>query len=673
MNFPRELKQLAIAYGIQLEYEDNDGVKRRATPEGARAILRALGIDVTTDRQIKNALEQRNQQAKEQLIDPVLVAWQGRKLEIEPRARASERVFFELYLENGDHLEGEIGRTKLPQLPLGYHELAVETADRRSHALLIAAPARAHAPARSERAWGTFLPLYALRSPNNHGIGDFQSLGELMRWTSESGGGYVGTLPLLASYLDEPFEPSPYSPVSRLFWNELYLDLNHALSLFPCAAAHAIAAAPGYAQAVEALNQASLIDYRAVARCKRRILEPLSRCFFESGHAHDPRFVRFLELYPRVQDYARFRAATERMRVVWQQWPQRMRDGELAVTDFDVDDADYHVFVQYLCHLQLERLAATPGARLYLDLPIGVNGDGYDVWRERDLFARGASAGAPPDAFFTHGQNWGFPPLNPLTLRDDGYAYLRDTIRTHLNYAGALRLDHVMALHRLYWVPDGGSAQDGVYVRYAADELYALLCLESARHEALIIGEDLGTVPPEVRVSMKRHHVLRMYVVQFEATTERRDPLPRVPAEAVVSLNTHDMPPFEAYRQALDADLRAELGLISTQQVEEARATRAGLIQRMLQQMQRAGFLHDPATPEELRDALLDYLSASESQLLLVNLEDLWAERLPQNVPGTASERPNWRRVAQHSLEHIISSPEINAALKRLDGIRRED
>jgi 4-alpha-glucanotransferase len=230
-----------------------------------------------------------------------------------------------------------------------------------------------------------------------------------------------------------------------------------------------------------------------------------------------------------------------------------------------------------------------------------------------------------------------------------------------------------MALHRLFWVPNGMEATEGVYVRYPAEELFAVLCLESHRHQALIIGEDLGTVPPEVREQMERHNVLRMYVVQFEAHADSEHPLTDPPPGSVASLNTHDMPTFAAYRAGLDAELRRELGLFTDEQVARTHQSRAELLAAISGQLQRASFLHHPAEPRELRDALLAFLAGSKAALVLINLEDLWDEERPQNVPGTGAERPNWRRKARHSLEQIISSPQVNAALRRLNQIRCEN
>ena len=458
-----------------------------------------------------------------------------------------------------------------------------------------------------------------------------------------------------------------------MFWNELFIDLDAAAARATCALADATLHQESFARAADQLRRTDLVDYRATAALKRSVLEPLAHCFFAQNGGESPDFRAFVQQQPRVTDYAAFRAVCERQRKGWWQWPALLRAGDVQPGDYDDANYQYHLFAQFETARQLSALAANARARLYLDLPLGVNSNGYDAWRERDLFATGVAAGAPPDAFFTHGQNWGFPPLIPDALRADGFAYLREALHAHLRYAGALRLDHVMSLYRLYWVPNGFPATDGVYVHYPAEELHAVLTLESSRHEATIIGEDLGVVPPEVRQRMKRHNLLRMYVVQFEANPKARAPLADPPALAVASLNTHDMPPFAAYHAGLDADLRAELGLLDAEETAIAHQRRADLMRKVEQQLAQGGYLQLPAYADQVRDALLAFLAASDAELLLVNLEDLWEEIKPQNVPGTSDERPNWQRRAELSLEEIVNSPEIYAVLSRLDHLRREN
>jgi 4-alpha-glucanotransferase len=680
MSMPAALMQLARQYGIQTSYTDAAGLEREAGLDALLTVLQCLGAPIVRADQASSLL---NEQAEATVIEPVLVAWDSALADFDIRLSGPDAAFH-IALENGDSRSGPLeivttsdgkrGRIAEP-LPLGYHRLTVEAGLQRGSAVIISAPSRAYPDGHTRQdahEWGVFLPLYALRSAELKGIGNFGGLSRLCDWAAELGAAYVGTLPLLATFLDQPFEASPYSPVSRLFWNETYVDVQTALEQMPCAAAAAIFDSPGYKLETARLNDDDLVDHKAAAKLQRLVLQPLAGCFFDQDRTTDTRFQKFLQGSPRVYDYAQFRAACERQRKSWPVWPERMRNGKLGPEDYDAATAEYHVFAQYLASIQLGGIAEQNSAKLYLDLPIGVHPDGYDSWRDRHLFAAGVSAGAPPDAFFTRGQSWGFAPFNPSAMRADGYAYLRAAIQTHLRYAGALRLDHVMALHRLFWVPNQMEPADGIYVRYPAEELYALLCLESVRHEAVIIGEDLGTVPPEVRTGMDRHNIARMFVVQFELRDNHDAPLPDPPAYSVSSLNTHDMPTFEGFRRGLDADLRAELGLMEEGEVEQSRHHRRALLQQLARQLERTGYLHGPAEPETLRDALLAFLAASHARMLLVNLEDLWREERPQNVPGTSTERPNWRRRTRPSLEEIMNSPDVNAVLNRINQIRHD-
>jgi 4-alpha-glucanotransferase len=674
-----ELQQLATQQGVQLSYSDIAGHTRWAEPEALVAVLRALGLPLEGAADAADLLHDHDQRPT--LLDPVLVAWDGAlpDLRLQSADGHADGARYDLLFEDGSahtdalpvHRDGAQAMGRIArQIPLGYHLLTVEVGGHSQDVHIISAPALAYRE--PGRAWGAFLPLYSVRSARNQGIGDYGKLGELAAWIGGLGGRYISTLPLLATFLDRPFEPSPYSPVSRLFWSDVFIDVQATRALLAGGGDEALIEASELRD-IERLNDDELVDYHAVAALKRRALARLARCFFEAAGDETADFRAFERACPRARDYAAFRAACDRQQQGWPAWPPSMRDGRLAVSDYDAGSAAYHLFAQYVATRQLAGVQRRNGARLYLDLPLGVHPDGYDVWRERELFAVGVATGAPPDAFFTHGQNWGFAPLSPGTLRASGYAYLREAIRTHLRYAAALRLDHVMALHRLFWVPAGMSAVHGVYVRYPADELYALLTLESHRHQATIVGEDLGTVPTEVRAQMDRHQIARMFVVQFEVQPDRQDPLPVPPPGAVACLNTHDMPTFEAFRRGLDADLRAELGLIDREEVAAVRHSRRELMHALADQLERAGFLHGTAQPEQVRDALLAFLAASPACLILLNLEDLWREARPQNIPGTSVERPNWRRRTRPTLEEFMNEPEVTALLNRLNEIRREN
>jgi 4-alpha-glucanotransferase len=294
------------------------------------------------------------------------------------------------------------------------------------------------------------------------------------------------------------------------------------------------------------------------------------------------------------------------------------------------------------------------------------------VWRERETFALAASAGAPPSRVWTHGQNWGFPPLHPERIREQGYRYLVACLRHQMHYAAMLRIDHVLGLHRLFWIPKGASQGEGAYVHYRAEELYAILCLESQRYKTAIAGENLGTVPPYMNSWMARHGILKVFVVQYEVEGSRRA-LEREPADAMASVNTHDMPPFAGWWSGRDIADRRALGLVDAVAARAAHATRMNQRTLLADLLHRAGWLdRKGAEAPSVFRACADFLAAGRSRALLLNLEDLWGETEPQNLPGTGSgERPNWRRRAQYSLEELARLPAVNSILRSVRRLRR--
>jgi 4-alpha-glucanotransferase len=521
--------------------------------------------------------------------------------------------------------------------------------------------------------WGVFLPLYALNSKKSWGAGDFSDLSSLATWTASMGGSLVATLPLLAAFLDEPFEPSPYSPASRLFWNEFYVD-PRATPEFLESEARSLAASSEFQTEIESLRGQTEVSYKRVMAMKRRVLElQADRCLALEGRRSQ--FEQFAKERPELEDYALFRAVTDRRRETWHHWPAALRDGAITEADYDASDRLYHLYSQFLVHEQLSCLrdgADKAGVRLYFDLPLGSNSAGFDVWRERDAFATALSAGAPPDALFALGQDWGFPPPHPENTRLSGYRHWRAVLANMMRYGRALRIDHIMGLHRLYCISHGMGAREGVYVRYRADELYAVLSLESHRHKAIIVGEDLGTVPRYVRPTMGRHAVHRTYVVQYETSFD--DPLPEPSRMSVATVNTHDMPPFAAFWSGLDVDDRLDLQLMTKEQAETERKSRAALRAVLVTKLKSHGLLKSSgASAGEILQAILVALGRSPARQVIVNLEDLWLETRSQNVPGTVEERVNWRRKAACTLEEIMQGEGVVSAVRLVDKARKRN
>jgi 4-alpha-glucanotransferase len=351
-----------------------------------------------------------------------------------------------------------------------------------------------------------------------------------------------------------------------------------------------------------------------------------------------------------------------------------LREGRIGSGDFDERARVYHLYVQWVAEQQLQKLVEAPGGRaLYLDLPLGVHPGGFDVWQDPKAFAQDVAGGAPPDRFFTKGQDWGFAPLHPEALRRRGYASFISCVRHHLRHAGVLRIDHVMGLHRLYWIPKGFAASQGAYVAYHAEEFYAILNLESRRHGAAIVGEDLGTVPERVRASMNRHGYAGMYVAQFELDPDPERAIHPTPPTSLASLNTHDMRPFAGVWAGLDIADQIELGLLSEQEAAADLQWKESCKWAVIEFLRRRGWLdsEEPDLGSILRGCLYE-IAARDAGVMLVNLEDLWLETRSQNTPGTVDERPNWRRKARYSFEALRAMPEVVETLRRVSALRSE-
>ena len=692
---------------------------REPSREALLAVLKELGAPLQSVKDAPAAIAGRQEELWSRVLEPVVVLWQGRppecKLRI-PESPAGGTAGCELRLEDGaeqrwtDKLaqlrtqRGALvnGRSYLSkvlplpaEIPIGYHRLRVEIGGQVHEASVICAPTAAHSFDCSDgRLWGLFLPLYALHTKQSWGAGDFSDLEQLLAWTRELGGSAVGTLPLLAGYLNEPFDPSPYSPVSRLFWNEFYIDPRTVPEFERSPSARALASSDRFRMEMAGLRQESSVDYRRLMGLKRRVLEELAKTVLAAPSERREVFRRYVDGHPDLDSYARFRATVETRKELWPQWPAQLLEQPLPENEFDARARDYHLYCQWIAEEQMALLAGqarAAGPGLYLDLPLGVHPGGFDVWRQPDMFALGVAGGAPPDRFFTSGQDWGFAPQHPENIRGQGYGHFIACLRHHLRHAGVLRIDHVMGLHRLYWIPKGMDARQGTYVQYRPQEFYAILALESCRHEAVIVGEDLGTVPKYVRGRMREHGLKRMYVAQFQCRPDAKAPLGAVPRNSVAGLNTHDMRPFAGFWKEFDIGDQLELGLLSERDARQDRLRRRDLKRALLehfQEKQTSSEKFRSAQPGGEKDegdaasgededvrrvvaACLSELASSEAEFLMINLEDLWAETLAQNTPGTISERVNWRHKSRHGLEDIRQIPRVVELLRGINRLRR--
>ena len=675
------LRRLANLYHVQTSYVDALDGRVAAAPEALLAVLRALGAPVHGTRDVADGVRARLEELWRWRLEPVTVAWDGRLDGVElrlPAAEAPERFDVQLDFEDGAVRRHRIalreavpaGRRRaggeefaalrLPlkeRLPAGYHTLTIIAPGRQLGSLVVSAPRLAYAPEAGKR-WGVFLPLYSLRSARSWGIGDLDDLRGLVAWAGRAGAHFVATLPLLASFLETPYEPSPYVPVSRLFWNEIFMSIPGRVTERRAGLKHddaVLAAAVGEARR---LNARATVPYREAMALKRRVLGKFTRRFSLQDPAYQAAALPAAR--PSTEDYARFRAAVERLGPSWRKWPHPQRTGSLTPSDYDPEAAAFFAEAQDAVRSQLLALARDAyraGVRLYLDLPVGVHNDGYDAWRYRELFAEGLSMGAPPDPLAGEGQNWGFQPIRPEALRESGYAYARAYLQHHLEVAHMLRIDHAIGLERVFCIPEGGGGRDGVFVRQPSEEVYAILSLESHRHQAVIIGEDLGLVPPGLTKGMEEHGITGSYVQIFALTGDEARPVRPPKRRSVASWGTHDLPPFAAWWTDADLEGRVAMGLLDAGSAAAEAEARRALKGALAGHLRRRGLLDEDSAAAVFRGSLR-LLAESDADWVQVNLEDTWGETRSQNVPGTTdAQHPNWRRRAAYALEEMEALP----------------
>lgn len=609
------------AWGIDDGFEDARGAWRETSRETREAIVHAMGGGASS------------------------TSSGGR-----PRTfvvRAGERVPLEgpaeLVLEDGAHRR--VDRQLPADVPLGYHELRPLTDGRPTR--LIVSPGRCHLPP-ERRAWGWAIQLYAARSTRSWGIGDLADLRRLSTWSASLGARFVLVNPLHAVAPVVPQQSSPYYPTSRRFRNILYLRVEEV----PGAGA-ADLDLESLAAAGRALNQDRRIDRDRVLRLKLDALERLWARF--DG---DSAFDRYrAEQGPPLETFATFCVLAERHGGGWPAWPAEYRRPDApAVARFAAEHAgrvSFHAWLQWLLDVQLAR--ASTAVWMMQDLPIGVDPGGADAWAWQDVLAPGVSVGAPPDRYSAAGQDWGLPPFVPHRLVEAGYEPFIETIRATLRHAGGLRVDHVMGLFRLFWIPRGFTPAQGAYVRYPARELLLILALESVRAGAVVVGEDLGTVEKGVREQLAEHAVLSYRLVWFESDAPRS-----YPTLALAAVTTHDLPTVSGLWTGADLEAQRSIGLEPNEEgFGEMRARVASM----------TGLAGDAAPPEVV-EATHRVLARAPSMLISATLDDALGVVERPNMPGTTDTWPNWSLALPAPLETLEQSRlarAIAAALSRTD------
>jgi (1->4)-alpha-D-glucan 1-alpha-D-glucosylmutase len=711
---------LCERFGIAAEYTDIRGITHAVSDATRRALLAAMGVDAGD--QTLAAMEAAQWRRH---LPPVKVVRHDRpQLTIDftlPARRTQQTVRWRLIPENGAPCEGSLQASGLELLErrvldgedwnrcqfiltdlpgTGYHRLELQGEQLDASMTLILVPERCYQPKAvtgNHRAWGLAGPLFAVRSRRNWGIGDFTDLTRLLEFAVREGAGMVAVTPLHALFLHAPERSSPYSPSSRLFLNILYIDVEAVAEFAECPAIRERVGSEPFQARLRALQAAELVEYAGVAAAKREVLEllyhhfrsehlaqnsPRAQDFRAWQHAHGESLQRQV-LYEALQEH--FHREDPGV-WGWPEWPGNYRDPVApAVAEFaraHPERMEFFAYVQWIAKQQLEAvgrraLALRLGVGLCADLAVGADPGGAEVWADQGLYAVGARIGAPPDDFSPRGQNWGLPPWIPHRLREAAYAPFIALLRQNMRAAGALRIDHVMALLRLYWIPEGNDPGAGAYVHYPLEDLLGIVALESQRNHCLVIGEDLGTVPEAIRAALLPRGVLSCRLLYFEkdAAGDFKAP-PEFEPQAVVMAGTHDLPTLAGFWSGTDLEQRQRLGLFpEAGHYERQLIGRAEDRARLLLALQHAGLLPegmsaDPiATPEltaALSLAIHRYLACTPARLVTIQFQDLVGEKEQVNLPGSGGQYPNWQRRLWLEFEQWSEDPEIAALMEAL-------
>ncbi len=716
----QDLEKAARAWGIETEYWDVWGQHHHASTEVQSAILASLGVDAGTRSSLERAVDERVWREWRSLLPPTLVLTAGQKpyeiLVSVPASRAAAPAMLEIQFEGGGSTRVSIALDDLPiqeekmlrgqrivrkripiaeDLPLGYHELTIEIGeDTAAHSRLIVCPSRAYQPdwLESGRGAGIAISLYGVRSARNWGCGDTTDLKAVIDWVAdELGASFVALNPLHAIANRQPFNTSPYLPNSIFYRNPIYLDVEQLEEFWSSPRALALMQTQEVQDEIQALRDSEFVEYERVYELKLRFLKVMFATFAADWERGTPRAREFRAYVEREGDmlhrFAVHAALDEEIHRrlpdvwTWHSWPEHYQDPESEETrlfahkNFRV--VLFHKYLQWQLDLQLasaQQHAIERGLKLglYHDLALATDRFGADLWAHRDFFVAGCRVGAPPDGFSPKGQDWAFPPPNSEHHFQDGYRLFSESIRENCRHGGALRIDHVMRFFRLYWIPDGMEATEGTYVRDRYQDLLAILALESVRAKVPVVGEDLGTVPDEIRAALYRFGILSYRLLYFEQDQNGRMRSPEeYPVNALVSATTHDLPTLAGFWLGRDIEARRNAGLLQDdatyRRLHEERGREK---QKMLDLLIRLKLLPDwfprnasevPELTGELHNAVVGFLASTPSKLLALNQEDLIKETEQQNLPGSTAEYPNWRRKMKCTVEELRVRPDVQA------------
>ena len=684
-----ELSRLAAAHGVALDFWDFTGNHRIVSEEAVVAVLAALGIDASTPEAVRAALADLEDAPWRDVLPPSTVVRAGREHHVPVHLPDGTALTVWVELEDGGRWDlsqldiwspprevdgARLGRATflLPaDLPIGWHTIVASLEVGGEHrAPLAVTPQslpRPDANLATGRGWGFMAQLYSVRSQQSWGFGDLADLLELASLSGDLGADFLLINPLHAAEVVPPLTPSPYLPTTRRFFNPLYIrpeDIRE-VGYLP---AQQRTLVEWSAEEVRAANaSAGPIDRDAAWRAKKSALEVVFAA--PRSPARQRAFERFRAQEGQgLEDFALWSALTEHFH--GQEWPEEVKDvGSPTVAQLRSElseRVDFYCWLQWVVDEQLDSAQGTAksagmGIGIMHDLAVGVHPDGADAWAMPDVLAKGVTVGAPADWFNQQGQDWSQPPWRPDALARLGYAPLRDLVRTILRHAGAVRIDHIIGLFRLWWVPQGMSPADGTYVRYDHEAMLGVLVLEAYRAGAVVIGEDLGTVEPWAREYMKERGILGTSILWFEKT---HDGWP-LPAEdyrwlALSTVTTHDLPPTAGYLAEEHVALRDRLGLLA-EPIEKVRSDARTERERMLGALYHRGLLPDDPSERQVVEALHRYIVSTPSVLVGVSLADAVGERRTQNQPGTDQEYPNWKVPLADGAEHAVLVEDLAA------------
>jgi len=650
------LHALASAHGVATSYQDWSGRTVQVAPTAIVQALAALDVDASSDEAVQASLRAAHERPWSAGAPPVLVVRQGRPAHLECVTSGDLQVH--LVLEDGSTYDvtsapEEVARrgvqvkqrVELPEVPLGYHRAVVRTPEGETDTALIVVPARVPVP--EGRQWGWQVQLYALRSAGSWGIGDYADLRTVVSAAAADGAGAILVNPLHAETPALPVENSPYSPSSRLFRSALHLRLEDC---------------PEWDPSLAVLKPQGLpdrIDRDLAWTAKLAALEAM----WPSHRGDALAEFRTASGEP-LERFASFCALAEKHGPDWRQWP----DAEPAVAGLE-ERVAFWCWVQLLIDEQLAEVGDGLAVGVIHDLAVGVAGGGADAWALRDVLAFGTTIGAPPDSFNQKGQDWGLPPWRPDRLREQAYQPFRQMVQSVLRHAGGIRIDHVMGLSRLWWVPAGADASEGTYVSYDSDALLGVLALEADRAGAVVVGEDLGTVDPAVRDTLDDRDVLGSEVLWFARDLDGAFlPPAQWRRDAVASVTTHDLPTVAGWLCAEHVRVRAELGLLGHPVQDEQAAADADR-EQLLAMLRQQGLLE-----EDLVLSLHRALVASPCRIVLAAYSDAVGDLRQPNLPGTVDQYPNWRLPVADGAGHALELEEllVHPGVRRLTALLQQ-